>query len=175
MDFDWFNLENSMGEKLPPCLKKILSFCAYDSINSLKQLNVEKVIDMEQYVSDYGHSILSELSCCHSEKYKSQKKFKFLPGHRSILLCLSHIIENSNIDEKDNYSLSNGTPNESFSTILSELTKTAENNYKKPKNNASYCDTVRYFSTYIYLLGGKSCYETLQRNLPIPSTKTIRK
>lgn len=60
-----------------------------------------------------------------------------------------------------------------YSVILSQLIKTAERNKNKSKHANYYSDTIKYFSTYIFLLCGRTCYETLCRNLPIPSTKTI--
>lgn len=62
-----------------------------------------------------------------------------------------------------------------FSVILTELLRTAEQNFKKSKHANQYNDIIKYFSTYIFLLCGRTCYETLHKNLPIPSTKTIRK
>lgn len=59
--------------------------------------------------------------------------------------------------------------------ILNKLIKTAEFNELKDKNHATYSDEIRYFATYIFLLCGRSCYEMLRSNLPIPSVKTICK
>ena len=62
-----------------------------------------------------------------------------------------------------------------FSVILKELILTAIHNGNLSKNNAEYSDIIRYFSTYIYLIGGRSCYEVLSQNLPLPSRSTICK
>lgn len=64
---------------------------------------------------------------------------------------------------------------EQYSVILTELIKTANKNKNRSKNGYQYEDIVKYFSTYIFLLCGRTCYETLNKNLPMPSTKTICK
>lgn len=62
-----------------------------------------------------------------------------------------------------------------YSFILNEMIKTAESNMYRDKNHVIYSDTIRYFSTYVFLLCGRSCYEMLRSNLPLPSVKTICK
>lgn len=57
--------------------------------------------------------------------------------------------------------------------MLSKLIESANTNRNKSKNAYQYDDIVKNFATYIFLLCGRTCYETLNKNLPIPSTKTI--
>lgn len=178
MEEIWKKIERKIGDKVPLCVKMCLEFCAYDSLNVLKELNELKIVEIEEYITDCGQDMVNDLYCCHSEKYKKQTKFKFLPGHRSILKILpekiSGIFENHN--ELRNLFLNtpvNSEANKEFSVILNELIKSSQINAHKSKNHAEYSDTIRYFFTYVYLLSGKSAYETLQKNLPIPSTKTI--
>lgn len=163
---EWFESE------LPVCLKKILSFTAYDCVNSLRLLDAEKVAEIERYVSEFGRCIIDNLDCCHSDKYKNQKTFKFLPGHRSILMSLPQKIEINNDKKLDQLKEKNS---DVYSVILTQLIDTAQINAKKPKNKAIYSDIIRNFSTFIYLMSGRACYEVLHRNLPIPSTKTVCK
>lgn len=162
--------------KLPLCVKKILIFSAYECANSLRLLNEEKIVEIEKYVSDFGRSIIDELNCCHSEKYRNQRTFKFLPGHRSLLM--SHVSYAKKISEINFDKKVADLPkqcDEPYSVVLREWIKSAQINSKKPKNQASYSDVIRYFCTFVYLTGGRASYDILQRNLPIPSTKTIRK
>lgn len=171
---NWDKLEEIVGEALPICLKNILNLTAYDSINSLKCLNKEKICEIEQYVSEFGLSLLNELDCCHSEKYKNKTSFKFLPGHRSILMSLATYaqkISEVNIDQK--VVKSTDQCDESYSIVLRELIKSAQINDKKSKHQANYSDIIKYFCSFVYLTAGRASYEILQRNLPIPSTKTI--
>lgn len=166
-------LENFMGEHLPCCVKKILDVSAYNTLQALKLLNEEKIVVIEKYISDYGQSVIEQLDCRHSKQYKNQTHFRFLPGHHALLLELPKYAQSAlniiqNVEQNSEQS-----SEPYFSVILNELLNSARINAKMPKNKAKYSETLRYFFTYIYLLGGKSCYETLQRNLPIPSIKTI--
>lgn len=166
--FDWFEVEMAMEEELPLCLKKILCANGYDSISSLQELSEKNVDEIEKYMAEFGDSVIKTLDCCHSEKYKSQVVFKFLPGHKSLLSILGSKISNLRENKKS-------LCQQNFPTILSELVLSEQNNSKKHKNHAVYSNVLKDFATYIYLMGGKCCYETLQANLSLPSTKTIRK
>lgn len=115
---------------------------------------------------------IQELTCCHSDHYKAQDQFQFLPGHRAVILKIPDLIKQLPI----NAGLYVGEQSrKNVSVVLADLIRTAEENSEKDKNNARYSDINKYFFTYIYLLCGKLGYETLNRNLPIPTTKTIRK
>lgn len=176
MEFNWSEIEAKIGEVLPLCVKKILCFCAYDSFNTLRELNAQKICEIEKCVVDCGEKLVSELDCCHSNTYKNLKSFKLLPGHRALLLDLpNHIPTHSNASSSRNIDRENSENHNSLSTMLVELIKSAEKNALKSKHHSEYSDIVRYFFTYIYLMSGRSCYDTLQRNLPIPSIKTICK
>lgn len=61
------------------------------------------------------------------------------------------------------------------SPVFNAMVETSVNNAKRDKNHAQYDDVIRYFSTYIYLSAGRSSYEVLNHNLPLPSTKTVCK
>lgn len=63
----------------------------------------------------------------------------------------------------------------SLPVILKEMIKTALRNAEYVKNHAQYSDIIRYFATYIYIIGGRSCYEVLYENLPLPSVSTVCK
>lgn len=169
-------MEQYIENTLPPCVKILLKFSAYDSLSVLEELNEQRINEIEEFISECGQNVLNGLSCCHHDKYKKQTKFKFLPGHRAVLLSLSKIFQKSNSQQNISLDISQlNHSNGAFSVILNELIQTAQTNTHKFKNNAEYSDIIRYFFTYVYLMSGKSAYETLQKNLPIPSTKTICK
>lgn len=168
---EWSQIENIIGEEIPSCIKIILHTSGFDSLTSIEKLCEKKIVEIEGFIDSCKQNVVSKLSCCHSEQYKEQKQFKILPGHRAIMETLPAYAKKIREDGIK----SNKTDINSFSVVLSELIKTAEANALKDKHHASYSDINRYFSTYIYLLSGRSCYETLQQNLPIPSTKTICK
>lgn len=179
--YDWKNLENCMGFEVPISLKYILLKCGYDSIISIRQICEERIEELQNFIEKNKNEILF------NEKYnmlddintyQTQRKFEFLPGHKNILLDLpkhiqmmqsknaleSALFQNVACDNEDEYSL-----------ILRELIKSAKRNQNKSKHVFNYNDTIKYFSTYIFLLCGRTCYETLCKNLPIPSTKTVCK
>lgn len=179
--YDWKNLENCMGFEVPISLKYILLKCGYDSIISIRQICEERIEELQNFIEKNKNEILF------NEKYnmlddintyQTQRKFEFLPGHKNILLDLpkhiqmmqsknaleSALFQNVACDNEDEYSL-----------ILRELIESAKRNQNKSKHAFNYNDTIKYFSTYIFLLCGRTCYETLCKNLPIPSTKTVCK
>lgn len=164
MDYD-------LGEPFPPCLKTILYACGYDNISNISLLDEKKIFEIEEYICKFGRNTIDQLVCCYSEQYKNQSTFKFLPGHNTELLRLpihAKNVQQSCVNNKNK-------SNVEFSTVLTELIKSAENIVDKEKNHANYSEIVRHFFTYIFLLSGKCAYETLRGNLPIPSVKTIRK
>lgn len=43
------------------------------------------------------------------------------------------------------------------------------------KKNKKYCQNLKYISLFIFLVGGRLLYESLQLNLPLPSVHTVLK
>lgn len=167
---EWSKIESIIGEPLPCCVKKILDYCAFDTLLSIELLNDEHIKNIEEYVSK-ERKILYELTCDHGREYQKHPLFKFLPGHRILLIDLpTHV---KMLREKNTEIT--GIHDSRFSVVLNELVNTATSNSKVDKHHARYSEELRYVATYTYLQGGKSCYEFLNRNLPFPSTKTICK
>lgn len=134
-------------------------------------LSESSILDIEEYITNSYKNIFHEFTCRHTDIYKTQTHFKFLPGHRLLLLSLPNHAMKISPQIENRIST---TQNQSFSVVLNELIKTAELNSGREMHHVRYSDIVRYFSTVIFLLGGKNLYETLVKNLPIPSSKTIR-
>lgn len=193
---EWADIENFVGENVPMFLKLILEKTGFDSLLSVKHISSESIAELEQYVDNQRNEIILEIlshleKCGHYdmsyEIYKEQTVFKFLPGHRTILLSLPDNIKSmqSNNLARPVSGLTHGNGSDEslsvsehpgqYSLILTELIKTARRNANKTKYAYQYNDIVKYFSTYVFLLCGRTCYETLNKNLPIPSTKTICK
>lgn len=40
-----------MGENLPECVKKILLFCGYNTISSLKNISLKNVEEIENFIN----------------------------------------------------------------------------------------------------------------------------
>lgn len=182
LESEWTILEKCIGDKVPMCLKVLLWKTGYDSLYSVKYISNDNIEKIEKFIQRKRKLIMPQLDelCDENDtalaEYKKQRIFEFLPGHRSILLDLPRSIENmqSQVMNADTTDLPFELPSE-YSVILKEFVDTANNNLHKSKNAYQYNDIVKYFSTYIFLLCGRTCYETLNKNLPIPSTKTICK
>lgn len=171
MESNWAEIEKIIGDTLPPCVKSFLNLSACESLTALREINENNIVEIGEFMSNCDRNVLDELDCCHSEQYKKQTKFKFLPGHRAVLLSLPNKIRQNSEKKCEKKCVQSNTE---FPVILNELISTAQENALKLKNSSEYSNTIRFFFTYIYLMSGKSAYETLQKNLPIPSTKTIR-
>lgn len=128
------------------------------------------LIDLENYISE-NKSIVENINaeCLHIKNYQDGKKFKFLPGHKTIILNLSQGI-NRDINLSTNSIM---IENPAFSPLLRSLIKTALNNYEKIPTQKIYPDLLKDFSIYLYIMAGKACYEVIAANLPLPSAGTI--
>lgn len=87
---EWHDIEEEIGS-IPPCLKVLLNATGYDSFASIIELNSARICELEQYITSTG--IVGDLECCHSQTYKNQKIFAFLPGHLTILKTLPEILK----------------------------------------------------------------------------------
>lgn len=168
---DWSGFENFIGEEYPSCVKGLLFRCGYNNFISLKEINESIIPKIEYFINENLKDYINELSCCYSLHYQTQSTFQFLPGHETILLALPKYIEKY----MESIRLRKTEQCGRFSFILEQMIATAESNLLKDKNGLRYPDSIRYFSTYIFLVCGRFCYEMLRSNLPMPSTKTICK
>lgn len=168
---NWIKLEKIIGESVPDCVKTFLSACAYDSFLSLQNISLESIEEIERHMNNCPEKIES-LKCCHSSAYKSQDEFKLLPGHKDFLLSISKYKFNLDsahkVDSKD-------TRNATLPVVLRAMVEMCMQNAGTNKHHSQYNDLIRYFSTYVFLLAGRSCYEFLRSNLELPSTKTVCK
>lgn len=141
----------------------ILERSGFDTKCSISSIDVNTIATIEQYAVE-DRTVLENTS------YEHVKNFKFKPGHRIFILDLPNQIKRLNemeSDDKEQYNSSN------FSYMLKTLIDTAQRNSMRNPKGFRYNEAVRYFATYIYLLCGKACYETLSANLPIPQASTI--
>lgn len=152
-----------MKEKIPADIAQILEESGFNTELSILNIDIETIGHIEGYANE-NPAILKNTS------YENIKLFKFKPGHKAFILQLPTQIQLMK-DEKriETYE------NHSFSYILKTFIEQAMSNSKKDVRGFRYSETIRYFSTYIYLHCGKACYETLSANLPIPSANSIRK
>lgn len=97
--------------------------------------------------------------------------FEFKPGHKVFLLQLPTKIK---LLKKEKHEQSSVSEKYNFSHVLKTFIDTSQANFGKNPKGYRYNETNRHFSTFIYLLCGRACYETLHANLPIPTANTIR-
>lgn len=189
MEEMWADFDNFNRIGVPMCLKVLLWKCGYDTMLSVKYLRDEKIEEMEEHIQKYKNKIFdgNEYLSDYEKLNEKRDVFSFLPAHKGILRDLPQTIREM---QYENTLQCNGSTNilpnkmessildngyEEYSVILKELINSANRNQNKPKNAYQYTDLIKHFCTYTFLLCGRMCYETLQKNLPIPSTKTICK
>lgn len=181
----WDEIEDIIFEPLPECIKKILSICGYDSMLGISEIDENAVTEVEQYVNN-NRNIIRGLECCFANTYKKLEKFRFLPGHRILILHLSNRINETFESKKSGNSndfvvskqsvIESGSADrgtDKYSFLLNLLIDSAEQNCGVPKNRYRYDEVLQLFSTYVFLSSGRSCYELLSSNLSIPSKYTI--
>lgn len=88
----------------------LLERAAYDRLNSLKAINASKITEIEEYLTETRSSWIDSLNCCQSEDYKNQTKFRFLPGHKTILLAISEQIAQMNQEANNSLNQTNVMP-----------------------------------------------------------------
>lgn len=169
---NWDRFEMFLGEQIPRCVKVALDMCGYSTILSLCEIKQKNIDCIEKHINENRNEQMQKMQCNHSHYYNNIQQFHFLPGHEAIILALpkyalefQQILKNKAVDIERNVQ---------FPFVLNEMIKTVEMNQFKDVNHATYSDTIRFFATYIFLLCGRSCYEMIRTNLPLPSTKTIR-
>lgn len=69
-------------EKVPACLKSLLTSSGYDTLFSLCKLDIDKIREIEQYVCK-NRKLLNNLNCCFAKEYREQTEFEFLSGHKA--------------------------------------------------------------------------------------------
>lgn len=163
---DWTKIENIIGESVPNCIKKILFACGYNTIFSLFNISRESILEIENTMNR-SFRVISEFDCCYAKYYQEQSVFKLLPGHIDFILALSQYglksLEDSNCDDTK------------LPFFLRELMQTARRNAVKGKNHAEYSNSMRFIATYIFLTSGRSGYNFVYNNLPLPSISTVSK
>lgn len=153
-----------MKDKIPKDIELILHRSGFDSKSALQSIDEKAIVEIEKHANE-DRSVLSDTS------YENTTNFKFKPGHRIFLLNLSkQEILWSETDEEISHD-----DTTHFSLMLRTFIRTAEEHHGKHPKGCRFDEINRSFSTYIYLMCGKACYETLSANLPIPKADTICK
>lgn len=146
----WPNFESFIGQTIPSDIKEFLVVGGYTNELALKEIESDDVTDME-----------SRIGKC------------LLPGHKKFIIALGKkakeydSVKSAALNCEDKFEF-DGT------FILKELVETARKNKKVHSTRYRYSDSVQWFATYLFLLGGRATYEFVSSNLPLPSVSTIR-
>lgn len=162
-------LQYVLGEKFPGCLVEFLKASGFDSLFTCQHIDTNAISEIEKFVEanrDTFDNILSK------SLYKFIQPFKFAPGHRILLNKIPGLISSI---EKDKIELNITCGTSIYSTVLRALLEVADKNSPDHPKANRYNTIIQWFSVYIFLLCGRSCYETLSTNLPIPQASTICK
>lgn len=144
---------------------KILLATGFDCDLALNGLNSDNVNEIEHYVEENRHLLLGT-------PYENVQTFAFRPGHRMLLTNIPKYLHDLTV--KSAKKIQEVFPAyQNLSLIMKSLLETTESNNRKHPNTHRYNETIRYFSTYVYLMCGRACYDTLCANLPIPKSDTI--
>lgn len=161
------------------CLKLILINSGYDNLSSLKCINQERLNELEKHIDKNRENFeasLEVLTCDHKNRYLEQKTFQFLPGHSAVMLdWRQNEIQNRVQDEVQNKTKTVNKEHPAFTRILKEIIASALTNHTKTANLHRFSEILMDFSIYLFITAGRSCYETLSANLPLPQAGTICK
>lgn len=162
----WNNFQSFVEYSVPVTIIDILSANGYDNPISLSGINEEEIQTIEEFTRKNLHTL--------TLKYSRNKPFAFVPGHIKLLIDLGEKAEKYQEHVKK-VTNTNQSWNPSDATFLmNELIKSTHVNSNLIPTRRRYTDSLKDFSSYIYMLAGKSAYEVLCANLPIPQVATIR-
>lgn len=91
-------------------------------------------------------------------------------------LLKENIILQTKLDDKIRQFLQrepNSAKKKSTFAFLEVLKEIATRNNKIGYHGNRYNNTVKLFSTYLFIVGGRQLYDTLKQNLPLPSLSSI--
>lgn len=157
-------IENQNDDKIPESVVYILYNTGFDTKAALKNISEESIKAIEEYLNDNFDELIAGLP-----DYRRNRPFKILPGHRALILSVPQLMIKTETKTVKNDSKSSSA----FSFVLKWLIDTAENNSGKEPKARRFQKNLQLFATYLYLMCGKSCYETLSANLPIPQAQTV--
>lgn len=170
MSVFWKDYQKFLGKKIPNVIIDILIANGYDNSLSLCGMSMNEISSIEKFTDEKLRYLLDK-----SQQYSTTKPFVFLPGHKKLLLILGEKAKEyestggSCVPNRDSFDLTQAT------TMMQELVNTMKANTNLAPNSRRYTNTIRWFSTYLYMLGGKKLYEVLSKNFSLPQLPTVGK
>lgn len=145
----WQQFEEKINDKIPPCMVDILRENGYNSYISVSEINSECIAEMEEYIKDNLTDLITNFNCCNGETYRNQTSFRFLPGHRRLLLALAqkaNIVKDEKknkkrpktpVPSKEHFSLPKSTASSSTSMSVNQPSTSYHNNVMENNNLSS--------------------------------------
>lgn len=138
---------------------------------SIRGINQKTIEEIERYVHEKCKHLL--LNSVYDETENQAENFTFLPGHATVILQLPSLLKELEGRTKKPSEINLNSKGLSF--LMKELIKTAINNSSRDDKHHRFSGVIQNFAAYIFMLSGKSCYEILSQNLPLPQSSTICK
>lgn len=152
--------------EIPEILIQLLYLTGFDNPIAVKGISEVNINETEKYITDNLNGALA------NSVYDGKQTFQFLPGHKAIWLRLPTYVEKYENQMKNHNSFVENLP---VSFIMKQMIRTALNNEHRDQQHRQFSSEIRHFSTYIYTMCGRACYEVLCHNLPLPQANTVCK
>lgn len=160
-------IENLFNEKIPACVVNVLRESGFDTEAAIKELDDNRIEEIENFINEDTNTFNKIQEICPS--YTNQERFRLLPGHKIIIKAIREKLDSLH-SVNENKHITSELP-----YVLKILVDSFLVNVDRVPKRHRYEEALRYLSIYIYTMCGKSCYETLSANLPLPQPSTISK
>lgn len=185
-EFFWNKIEKELNVPIyimrpPNHIKFVFKLQGLDFPATLETVTSSIIPDLETFVGseDYFNAIPSgsDLRDYFGLFFENRKSFKFLLGEKNLLKIIldSQIFKQSSfwqIDTSKNVSLSECKYKHSLTKILLE---TDQMQLEKVPNAYRYPHEFKLFCAYIRMTGGAIAYESMSKNLGMPSISTMNR
>lgn len=161
----WNNFQSFVKISIPTIIIEILIASGYNDPFLLSGMTEKEIKSIEIFVSDNSHTLC--------ERYSNLKPFVFLPGHKKLLMGLAKKAEEYELKHKPSMKKIDDWNQSNTPVLMKKLIKSMHENSNTPRHR--YSDTIMDFALYIYMVAGKSAYEVLCANLPLPQVSTVCK
>lgn len=128
----------------------------------------------------------SKIKDLRTRQYKNQRKLfnsvkenqSRIPSYFKIISSIQMVLNENKILYETIHNLQDELNNKndkekSTSEILNLLIQSAQNNVNKKSGGFRYAETLKEFGSYIFMLAGRVAYETLCKNIPLPSISSV--
>lgn len=144
-------IEKFVQSEIPVILKRILLSSGYDCQLALMKLNLEEMAAIEDYVQTKRELFLGT-------PYETMATFKFLPGHKQIILDIPRYINHNRA--KSGEDIGKNFPElTQISSVMKGLLQTLEQNKDKHPKAFRYVETsystfcnIHFFSVWSSML-----------------------